>query len=290
MTKEEKKQKKAEKAKLLMPKWIRRLLILGALVSAVAAYVLAIIGQTKWTEWMLLSPNFTDVDISASIPFIVLALVCVIVNFVLFVLHFVLPKAVFKKKIAVKNVVFTSLLLIVSFFAGIMSISVTPKSVMSISEIEYLAGSGSTAYATAGDVSKYIKNDNTIVQFLDSNSSLKCIVSGIKGESTTSNFSSHPHKAYTTQSSFNSKIVICDFYLGDIDTSSLTSSLVSYSMPSDKSLNQEIWVTYGSSYVTTAGYYVYSQIVPNFTKTISNGNAALLLDETNNGNENINLY
>ncbi len=293
MTKEEKKALKAEKALKLMPKWVRTLLLWAGVLCFALAVVFTVLAATNATKANLSSPDFTKLDDSGFVKFVVMAIVAAVLGVCLFAAHIILPKAVFKKKVSIGNTVFAAILMLATIFAGTLSqVAYTgPINEYYESASMTFVGGQKSWRVQAKHVSKHLKaapdGETELTKFLDANEALAGIASGTEStsdEAYARSFSAHPHKAYDLSSNHD---VICDFYLGSLDVSSLEGKLESYTMPSDKAAleNQEIWVTYGGSQIFSNKdgmyYSQYSDITPSFDKYAVFGSAVCFLDSTN---------
>ena len=294
MNKEEKKLKKEEKKLKFMPKWVRTLLILGGLLLSALSIVFAIKLMKGVNEALLSEPNFVKLDSSGYKIFIVLIFIIVVVGFLLVLSHFLLPKLFSKKKISVKNSIFSIIIFLVSLWGLIIALTcIDPLTNYVITEnYQFYSYQGKDQYIVkASTVSEYLKDkysaNDELINFLDDNKSLVAIASGYamnSDEDYIKNFDAHPHKAYTGINSISSQERIIDFYLGDIDLGALEAALETYSMPSKQyGFNQDIWVTYGSSDSNTVNFMHYSNITPNFTKvgSFANGHCDCYIDYAN---------
>ena len=99
------------------PIWVRLLLIFAPMVSAGLCLFFAISELLSHDGRVNLGADFNDYG---SAGFRVLSVVFAIVTVVLFVLQFVLPKAVFKKRVVVPGIVFNSIMLVASIAGGYM--------------------------------------------------------------------------------------------------------------------------------------------------------------------------
>lgn len=99
------------------PIWVRLLLIFAPIVSAGLCLFFAISELLSHDGRVNLGADFNDYG---SAGFRVLSVVFAILTVVLFVLQFVLPKAVFKKRVVVPGIVFNSIMLVASIAGGYM--------------------------------------------------------------------------------------------------------------------------------------------------------------------------
>ncbi len=298
MTKEERKALKAERDKKFMPKWVRTLLLWAGVIFFALAIVFTVLASVKGAEANLANPDFTKLEDSGFVAFVVMAITTAALGVALFATHIVLPKAGFKKKVSIGNTVFAAILMLATIFSGILSTlayeAPIPKYYNS-ADMTIVSGNSGTWVIKAKQVSKHLKSvlseETELTKFLDKNEALQGIISGFGAnadENYVKNFYAHPHKAYTN-STYYRNFVICDFYLGSSDVSALQNEMENYSMPSDKTetVNQAIWVTYGSSQVfwksakESVVFTQYSSVTPNFDKYGTFGSVECFYDGTN---------
>ena len=223
MTKEEQKALKIEKNKKFMPKWIRTLLLWAGVIFFALAIVFTVFASVKAAKANLANPDFTKLDDSGFIAFVIMAMITAALGVVLFATHIVLPKAVFKKKVSIGNTVFAAILMLATIFSGIQAINAYEAPIPSYynsANMTIVSGKSGTWRVNAEQVSKHLKSvlseETELTKFLDKNEALQGIASGFGSadETYVNNFYAHPHKAYAlSDSTYYKNFVICDFYL-----------------------------------------------------------------------------
>lgn len=286
MTKEEKKIKKSEKRAKLMPAWIRALMLLVALALLVLSIVLAVLIMNRSSVANLNSPDFTTADTSSFMGLYVVCIILVIVEAVLLVGHFVLPKVVFKKKIAIGNVILAFIFTCGCLYGMIAGSSATLDGAYQTvaggsggSYESFLSSAVSRAYSN-DDVTKaeYLKNFIDEYATKQTGGTVKFVryqVNTFKSDDSNyaykKSFDKHPHEAYVEyyEGGASKSCTIYDFYIpdGNLDDLKKANSMSTYTAPTSKDTNQELFVTYGGSkkYSNVEGICVYGDITPSFS-------------------------
>ena len=129
------------------PIWVRLLLIFAPIVSAGLCLFFAISELLSHDGRVNLGADFNDYG---SAGFRVLSVVFALLTVVLFVLQFVLPKAVFKKRVVVPGMVFNSIMLVASIVGAYMG-----GSLLGTHATEKSQGANDFVYESTSLIKKY---------------------------------------------------------------------------------------------------------------------------------------